>query len=184
MAARRGEYDRAEWRVQCREFEKICTLPRSDIIGSCPRARGGCGSFRSCPLPTGSETGKPAPRRLRYAASAKPPALSAAPCRGRSSQTRGAAGIDRLCALRIAFGNMPTTQTPSVETLKKALVIAEQIKKLESELAGILGDNATPQAVETPREMKPRKKKRTVSAESRAKMAEAQRARWAKKKAV
>lgn len=81
---------------------------------------------------------------------------------------------------------MPTTHTPSVEALKKALALAEQIQKLETELAAIFQNNSAPAALSAtpvPVEPKARKKKRVVSAESRAKMAEAQRARWAKKKA-
>lgn len=85
---------------------------------------------------------------------------------------------------------MPITQTPSIAGLKRAVEIAEQIQKLQSELAGILNNGSAPntevkpQAADSPSGTKPRKKKRMVSAESRAKMAEAQRARWAKKKAA
>lgn len=81
---------------------------------------------------------------------------------------------------------MPTTHTPSIEALKKALALAEQIQKLETELAAIFQTTLPPPP--SPRhpvsaERKARRKKRVVSAESRAKMAEVQRARWAKKNA-
>jgi hypothetical protein len=82
---------------------------------------------------------------------------------------------------------MPTTSTPSIADLKRALQIAEQIQTLESELTAILGYGAAAPVpadrLTAPQSSKPRRKKRKVSAESRAKMAAAQRARWAKKKA-
>ena len=82
---------------------------------------------------------------------------------------------------------MPITPTPSIADLKRALQIAEQIQTLESELTTILGSGAAAPAatdrLTAPQSSKPRRKKRKVSADSRAKMAAAQRARWAKKKA-
>jgi hypothetical protein len=82
---------------------------------------------------------------------------------------------------------MPTPSTPSIADLKRALQIAEQIQTLESELSTILGGRAAapePSArLTAPQISKPGRKKRKVSAESRAKMAAAQRARWAKKNA-
>ena len=78
---------------------------------------------------------------------------------------------------------MPASSTPSIETLKKALGIAEQIQKLETELVAVLNHDARPTTTAAPDAAKARRKKRVVSAESRAKMAAAQRARWAKKKA-
>lgn len=86
------------------------------------------------------------------------------------------------------FGHLVTsmpTSAPSIDQLKRALAISEQIEKLQAELASILGSRATapasaPAKTETP---KPAKSgKRTMSPEARARIAAAQRARWAKSK--
>ena len=71
--------------------------------------------------------------------------------------------------------------------LKRATAIAEQIEKLQAELAALLGSpakvsTASPVAVAAPAKGK-RGGKRFVSAEARAKMAAAQKARWAAKNA-
>jgi hypothetical protein len=69
--------------------------------------------------------------------------------------------------------------TPSIEQLKRALAIAEQIESLKSQLDSLVAGGSLPavQPVE-----KAVAGKRFVSAESRAKMAAAQAARWAKRK--
>lgn len=78
---------------------------------------------------------------------------------------------------------MPITPMHSIETLKRALEIAEQIANLEAELDTLLNQDAIPPSFSVPAEIKRRKKRRVVSAASRAKMAAAQRARWAKRNA-
>ena len=70
--------------------------------------------------------------------------------------------------------------TLSSTQLRHAADIKEKIASLEKELATIIGAPAT---AETP-VVKPAKKKRTMSAEGRARVAAAQRARWAKIKAA
>ena len=64
--------------------------------------------------------------------------------------------------------------------LRQAASIKEQIANLEKELGAMLG--ASVPAGKTPA-VKPAKKKSTMSAEGRAKVAVAQKARWAKIKA-
>ncbi len=76
-----------------------------------------------------------------------------------------------------------TSTSPSVSQLKRALDIAEQIQKLEAELAGILGNREAAVAVREksePAAKKVRKKRRNMSPEARERIAAAQRARWAK----
>jgi hypothetical protein len=72
---------------------------------------------------------------------------------------------------------------PTLSQLKEAVAIAEQIDKLQSELASILDGagfaGAAAKAVPAPAV---KTGKRIFSAESRAKMAAAQAARWAKTK--
>jgi hypothetical protein len=74
--------------------------------------------------------------------------------------------------------------TPSIDQLKRALAIAEQIQKLEAEFARIVG--GTSSVASEPKAVKAsptkRKGRRTMSAEARQKIAAAQRARWAKSK--
>ncbi len=77
-----------------------------------------------------------------------------------------------------------STTIPSVSQLKRAIIIAEQIQSLEAELASILGGAAavskltkkTAAAGEKP------KRKYSFSPEARAKIAAAQKARWARQK--
>jgi len=74
--------------------------------------------------------------------------------------------------------------TPSIDQLKRAITISEQIQKLESELASILGASAK---VSAPAKVaaaaaKPGRRRRGLSAEGRARIAAAQKARWAKVK--
>jgi hypothetical protein len=68
----------------------------------------------------------------------------------------------------------------SVAQLKRAITIKEKIEFLEKELASVLG--AAP-AVPAAPAVVPRKKRR-MSAAGRARIAAAQKARWAKKKAT
>jgi glucan-binding YG repeat protein len=87
---------------------------------------------------------------------------------------------------------MSQISTPSIDRLKRAVEVAEQIEKLQSELASILGDqHAVPAApvakiaqvakVAKVAASKPAGKgKRTMSPEARERIAAAQRARWAK----
>lgn len=74
--------------------------------------------------------------------------------------------------------------TPYLEKLQRAVAIAEQIQTLEADLASILGDKVSPPApasAKAPAKKAPRGK-RTLSPEARERIAEAQRARWAKSK--
>ena len=76
-----------------------------------------------------------------------------------------------------------SNNTPSLAQLKRAISISEQIESLQSQLASILGGSAPlVGSGPAPAATKTRKGKRTVSPEARAKMAAAQKARWAKKK--
>ena len=81
---------------------------------------------------------------------------------------------------------MSQISTPSIDRLKRAVEVAEQIEKLQSELASILGDKqaAAPAPVAKAAKVavsKPAGKgKRTMSPEARERIAAAQRARWAK----
>jgi hypothetical protein len=72
---------------------------------------------------------------------------------------------------------------PTLIQLKEAVTIAEQIEKLQATLAGLIGGSAAvataPKAASTP---VVKTGKRTMSAEARARIAAAQRARWAKSK--
>lgn len=73
--------------------------------------------------------------------------------------------------------------TPSLAQLHQAVAIAEKIQKLEAELASIMGGSSpvasAPKAVSKPAG---KKGKRTMSAETIAKMRASQKARWAKPK--
>ena len=70
----------------------------------------------------------------------------------------------------------------SVDSLKRAIVVAEQIEKLQGELAALLGNRPTVQSIPSPKAVAPKAKggKRTMSPEARERIAAAQRARWAK----
>jgi len=75
--------------------------------------------------------------------------------------------------------------TPSIDQLKRAISISEEIQKLESELASILGASAKVSAPAKAAAVaaKPgRRRRRGLSAEGRARIAAAQKARWAKLK--
>ena len=67
--------------------------------------------------------------------------------------------------------------TLSLEQLKRAVAIKEQIAAFESELASLLGGSKTVVAAPAPG-------KRSLSAATRAKMAAAHQARWAKIRAA
>lgn len=87
--------------------------------------------------------------------------------------------------------------TPSVDQLKRAIAIKEQINSLEAELASILGGTAiavtatatpiakrkyTKKATAVAAPAPAEGKKRTMSPEGRARIIAAQKARWAKSK--
>ena len=74
--------------------------------------------------------------------------------------------------------------TPSIDQLKRAIAISEQIQKLEAELASVLGSSAKASAPAKVAAVavKPGRRKRGLSAEGRARIAAAQKARWAKTK--
>lgn len=69
-----------------------------------------------------------------------------------------------------------TLSNISVQQLKRAVIIREQIEQLETELSEIFGESPAPMAPAT----NGRTGKRTMSASARAKIAAAQRKRWAK----
>lgn len=83
---------------------------------------------------------------------------------------------------------MSQISTPSIDRLKKAVEIAEQIEKLQSDLASVLGGQPasasaaapTAKAVKVASQPVKGKGKRTMSPEARERIAAAQRARWAK----
>jgi len=74
--------------------------------------------------------------------------------------------------------------TPSIDQLKRAVSISEEIEKLQSQLASLLGagPKVSASASAAPAGPKARRKKRGLSAEGRARIAAAQKARWAKVK--
>lgn len=78
---------------------------------------------------------------------------------------------------------MPNSITPSVSNLKRAIEIAEQIERLQAQLAQLIGGSAAvspaPAAVASVAR-RGRGGKRILSPEARARIAAAQRERWAK----
>jgi hypothetical protein len=81
---------------------------------------------------------------------------------------------------------MPAT-TPAIVRLKRAIKIADQIQKLENELAALLGQSradarAMIDLAASTGTVRPKKSRKpyTFSPEARAKIAAAQKARWAK----
>src|ERR1700743_3051429 len=93
------------------------------------------------------------------------------------------------------FINHPMSSFPSSQQLKRALNISEQIEALQNELAGIMGAAGAASltgkrkytrraaAAAEGEEAAPKKRKRAkFSPEARAKIAAAQKARWAKSK--
>jgi hypothetical protein len=75
-----------------------------------------------------------------------------------------------------------STPLTSVDQLKRAIAVAEQIEKLQGELSAILGGQSPTPTVSPKTESAGKKGKRTMSMEAREKIAAAQRARWAKSK--
>ena len=77
---------------------------------------------------------------------------------------------------------------PTIAQLKKAIQIAEQIQQLEVELAATLGGSGASAAPKTAAAKaapagKKRRKRSKMSPEGRARIAAAQKLRWAKAKA-
>jgi len=74
---------------------------------------------------------------------------------------------------------MPKIDSPSLDRLKRAVEVAEQIEKLQAELASILsGEGNPPPKVKRPAVAKSSKKgKRILSPEARERIAKATRAR-------
>ena len=68
----------------------------------------------------------------------------------------------------------------SATQLRRAAAIQDKIESLQSELGKLLGNGSAREVVST----KPERKRRKMSAAARAKIAAAQRARWAKVRAV
>jgi len=68
----------------------------------------------------------------------------------------------------------------SVQQLKRAVAVREEIEKLESELAAILG--GSPSASTPSSNGAPKKGRKMMSAAARAKISAAQKTRWAKQK--
>src|SRR5438045_2894077 len=80
---------------------------------------------------------------------------------------------------------MPSATSPSVQQLQRAIKIAEDIDRLEGELAALLGRGSSVQETRSPSTVAARSrrgKRRTMSPEAREKIAAAQRARWARTK--
>ena len=83
-----------------------------------------------------------------------------------------------------------STTTPTLDQLKRGLEISQQIAALETELAGILGNHSAPAAKAPPaskttaKATPVQKKKGGMSAAGKARVAAAQKARWAKIKAA
>jgi hypothetical protein len=96
---------------------------------------------------------------------------------------------DRLDALpQLPYNPSMSTSSPSLVQLRQAIEIHEQIQKLEAELRAILGGidssgggKSGPAAPDEAPKTRGRKKRKKLSAESRARMAAAAKARWAKK---
>ncbi len=74
--------------------------------------------------------------------------------------------------------------TPSIDQLKRAITISEQIEMLQAELGRIVGDSSSVASAPKAAAASTSKKtgKRTMSPVTIAKMKAAQQARWAKKK--
>jgi hypothetical protein len=80
---------------------------------------------------------------------------------------------------------MPNSQNPTIANLKRAIEIAEKIESLQAQLAALVGGTSAPKSVAStpaaPVAVKSRRGgKRSLSPEARARIAAAQRARWAK----
>ena len=80
---------------------------------------------------------------------------------------------------------MAATNIPSVNNLKRALKISEEIQELQAEMLSILGTTGEPKAKRAYNKKSAgaaAPKKRMMSPEAREKIAAAQRKRWAKQK--
>lgn len=77
---------------------------------------------------------------------------------------------------------MQNSSRPSVNQLKRAIQISEQIQKLEAELASILGSTSKSAAAPKTKAKAGKKKKTQISAEGLANIIAAQKKRWAKVK--
>jgi len=82
--------------------------------------------------------------------------------------------VDFLCGKPLNFLNMNSIANLSIKQLRKAASLKEKIQSLEKELGRILGSPTKPVVQVAP------KKRRKMSAAGRARIAAAQRARWAK----
>ena len=79
---------------------------------------------------------------------------------------------------------MTNPSTPSIDQLKRAMAIAEDIQALEAEMAALFGQSpVSKSAVQSSAAPKKSGGKSKISAAGRARIAAAQRARWAKAKA-
>ncbi len=67
---------------------------------------------------------------------------------------------------------------------RRAAALQEKIEAMQSELASLLGSGPAASVKGKKDKGQPAKKKRTMSASSRKRIAEAQKARWAKQKAA
>jgi len=76
------------------------------------------------------------------------------------------------------------SNTPSIDQLKQAIAISEQIQKLEAELAALFGSSAKVPSTAKAAPAKAGRRKGGMSPEGRARIAAAQRARWAKAKGL
>jgi hypothetical protein len=76
---------------------------------------------------------------------------------------------------------MPSPTLDRIDQLKQAVIVAEEIQKLEAQLTAVLNGSSAPAPAKSPAE-KGRKGKRKMSPATIAKMKAAQQARWAKKK--
>lgn len=80
---------------------------------------------------------------------------------------------------------MSASSRPSVDQLKRAIKLSEQIQALEAELAAILGKAGASAPASNPKAAKAARKERkkpVISEEGKARIAAAQRARWARQK--
>jgi len=73
---------------------------------------------------------------------------------------------------------------PTLVQLKQAVSIAEQIEELQAKLASLIGGGSVTSAPKAASAPAVKSGKRTMSPEARARIAAAQRARWAKSKGI
>lgn len=84
---------------------------------------------------------------------------------------------------KISDGKEKTQMIPSADTLKRAAEILEEIEKLQSEMVGLFGASASAGGAAAKRRGRPPGKRRKMSAEARARIAAAAKARWARYRA-